>query len=194
MLKLNDPKRKAHKAERIEVFRSRARVALLKEKAAFDDEMLDGLAYIAWKLEGGGMPSIRPIVKRLVMDLHNRVTDDASRISTALNSLESAIDGSVNATQSELIERLKEKGIDVDDVTKMINALADVADEMRKDGHIVGKQGNTQETRSAWAIEASHLLHGLKPTQTARIIATVFDGTDEDTQNIRQAIRNHKIR
>jgi len=195
-LKLGDPKLAAFKAERLAVYRERAATAIFNEHHTPQEGLLDALAFIAWQLEAGGVPSLLPIMQRTYRVLCNRVTDDALRIDRAMSNLTSAINDSAVPTTMELIEKIEAKGVTIDGLNNVLNILADVAREMAAFPRQNTKQGNTQKPRSSWVLQSWKCLSassiGMKPA--ARVIAMTFDGEIDDYENIYQTIRNAGVK
>jgi hypothetical protein len=195
-LKLNDPKVIAHNKARKSFYQDRAAKALVSEKIELPEPAIAALAEMAWRLEAGGLPTILPIAERTYRDIHNRVTNDAKSINKSIGDLVCILNKICVPTEMEIIDKLAEKGITGNEVSRVLNALGEVAAEMASDPIMVTRQGNTQKPRAAWILKAWELLSilGLSMRPAARVISKLFDGSDKDHESVYQTIRNASFR
>lgn len=194
-IQLNDPKIISHNNQRKALYRGRAERIFDSENAPASEDLIAAIADMAWRLDAGGVPSLKPLVGRTYMALHNRVTNDAKRINKAICSLHGAVKSSCVPAEMELLEKLAEKGVSPEDVSRVLNALSEVTKEMASGQIVTARQGNTQSPRSAWALAVWPLLSakGLGMRPAARIIAYVFDESTDNHESVYQAIRNASI-
>lgn len=188
-IKLNDPARAKHKAERVAMIRARVEQALSREKCPLPEGEVIALIDAAWRYESGGLPSLLPKAKSMHRDVHNRVAKDAKRIRAALDELGKSIEKSIPATHWELTDELSKTGITPEEANRVLSALQAVAVEMAGKPEVRAKQGNTIKPLAAWSLALWPALdrRGMGMRESARVLAAALDG---DAEGIYQAIRN----
>ncbi len=193
-----DPLQRARNKKREAFYRERAAAALADENISATDDMLDGLANIGRRSEGGAMPSIVPAFHLNHIDRCNRIRSEASRVSRALNNLATAWNGITMDTQWEIGEEIESNGMAAEDVGKAINLLSEIVDRIASEPPIKKIQGNRQKPRAAWILLTWQTMkstgNSMDMRVASRVISKVFDGDDKQAESVYQTIRNSEIR
>lgn len=187
---------KAAETKRIAMFRERARLALEREHVEGGESLLELLANSAFKAECKIPPSLTPMFEKGLRDIDDRCQHDFERIHKAVDKLAETISNSARISITTLDHSLREKGVEWEQLSAVLNALIEISEREGGRRRSPGKQGNVASLRSAWVLHLWPFLQGagLPMKAAARVLAHLFGRSDKDKDTFYQAIRNCQVR
>lgn len=202
VFKIINPKHRAHREQRITLYRERARAAISAEGNPIADDMVEWLAVAAWQLEGGAFPQImRPGAAAETVKALKRLQGEGKRLADSIDQLAGQINGGHHWLHDEIRTALAERGIDEETVNTVFEALEAAGRRTEKNPippslAATVEQGRNPSPRSAWVLNAWPLLSQANVSMkgAGRILSMVFDGNNGAAETIYQAIRNNLAR